>query len=273
MNFEYIKKLLECGRHGKVIQLIKNNVHIWSMDDYQKVYDICCFNVDLFKKDNRYFSELCSIYLHNHTPDSLFKKLKHAGSIRQSKYLDNVQYIQYFELTVDELKYIIKTQSKDTYSINTIELYKCLIYEDVDMISKIQSQKVYILSGDTISITSILYEYYTRGEYAKGDKMYNMMNILNSPKTYMSDSVMNIIYKYRHIWKDLRDKKILKFCKYFIDNVKYDTNEVLYAIQIVGGCDIKTLNYIMDEYFIRTFQDGYGYDIVNLHKIKKLKMV
>jgi hypothetical protein len=89
MNIEYIEKLLECGRHGRVMQLLRDNIHTWSMDDYIKVYWLChgyrfvsqCYTIynrinklcDSYRYDSKYYSDTFIIYIYDNKPYDIHK--------------------------------------------------------------------------------------------------------------------------------------------------------------------------------------------------------
>jgi hypothetical protein len=67
MNTKYIKSLLKKGKYGKVIHLIQQNLHMWSLDNFKEVLLLCSGIYDKTVNHDT-FSEECVIYIMERIP-------------------------------------------------------------------------------------------------------------------------------------------------------------------------------------------------------------
>lgn len=177
MNRLYISKLLKCNRVGKVIRLIRDNVYVWSVNDFEFVILAC---------------KLCCHYICHHIEkESLYNDLKRKLRIEGS-----MHYSDKFGVTIEHMRLTIKSGHSDLlYKYihgSDIEkyLYKLVKYGYLFMI------KYYLLSGyDIDKCVDILYN----GVHGA----YRLEN--NEVIKYLTSHVMLNRYMYRlssHIiWK------------------------------------------------------------------------
>lgn len=78
MNFEYIQALALANKYGHIIKIVRENIHLWSLDDFHKVY-LLLFGIKRQWRRPRlvfeYFSEECIMYINKYIPQHIHEYL------------------------------------------------------------------------------------------------------------------------------------------------------------------------------------------------------
>jgi hypothetical protein len=259
---------------------MRDNIQVWSLDDYQKVYYLCCGFDDKYgiEVNDYLFSDTCIIYAREFVPDHIQEHMRSeyimyqdhhdsllytSGSIRLYKCMkpDMNDFWYGGSLHDDIAMHFIKTQQLHLYcDIYTFSLIHMMIYEDEYIIHKVMN--------DTCRyIRNILYEYYTKGEYRKGQKLYEITSMLNMNVTYY-DVIMKMMNKWQYLWKDIYDKNVFGYCEKFIDGyfTKDDIPDILEILLYINKHDYDFLNRLHDVLFHENNIRKDMYDAMKINK-------
>jgi hypothetical protein len=259
MNFKYIEQLLIHNRYGKVIQLLKNNQNIWSLNDYQRVYFLCCgFPTSNYKHKKEYFSETCVIYSLDHIHAGIQKHMCSTSYLCSPLIYNILGYItgsikilkrQSSDYCIndtnnimhpDTLRYRIKTQNIWKYTtISSLVLINCFIYDN--NYTRLQSQYPRLYT----KIRRVLYGYYKRCEYTKGQKLYDMMHILKITR-------IDFVHEMRYMWKYIHNKNVLGFCEFFMDKHVSEYEKCAMLNVVSSHDDYNFLCQIFSDFFVMT---------------------
>lgn len=161
-NSEYIKKLLQCNRHGLLMKLMKDNTNIWSKNDYMYTYDQCMSNnprhaiicifmyyelpdkVDYYECMEEYITIEPStpINLNLYRFNESLVHSKHAIDITKYRFHKHTDTFKYEVYDPKLLKFYVKheviNRSIDSFMINTKRVCDVcrvpLYYRIIDMI-------------------------------------------------------------------------------------------------------------------------------------------
>jgi hypothetical protein len=225
MNFEHIKRLLECNRHGEVIRLMRDNIHTWSMNDYDYLYDLCygCKKIMQFVRPKCYkqiFAEPCIIYVLDHLcVDNIHGKISKYLRMRRAysygatriirRKIDHSIFRGMLCYNDDTIMYFIKKkQVSEVYNIIKYNASKWYFYDDYDiqnyLITKFKEKEIY---------AKLINSY----------KNINDRNMLNDfcrkiMLTCKSVHPIHYIYRYRDLHIHIYNNDFTEFRKAFRDN-------------------------------------------------------
>jgi hypothetical protein len=236
MNVNYIKTLLKSGRYGKVIHLIKSNVHIWSLDDYHKVYYLCCgllcdtktryISLEFSEYDKELFSDICVEYFTEFVQNNIYDRIQKSYDKYKIDAVNIFEYIIYKNDAVRmfkksnlykemyELRYPTGLQPSNDILKFCIQkgiyfkvLPKMMIYDDYINFLFTSNNRRFIIPP-----AHSLIEYYVKGEYDKFRILCDNTKLVLSGRNVticLTNDILNInscyvidiIVKYRHILK------------------------------------------------------------------------
>lgn len=224
MNFEHVKKLVVCNRYGEVIHLIRNNIHLWSSDDYCTLFILCCGlksqKSPIHGIYSDIFSEECILYMMDNMDCSNIINVINNIWFGNSHRVKNVIAYEHdsVRLFKRELFYGArygKCKQNGDISKYCIQKRKpilgCISPVYLDLVHKIGIYKCF---GQYHY--GLLY-WYSKGEYTKGDELCDMILLLYKNYYYYSMD-MNTTIKYKTIFKHFYNNDIEEICKCLIDN-------------------------------------------------------
>lgn len=123
MNLTFVKALLDKQHYGKVMYLMKNNIHVWSKDDYYTLYNMTLKNHYVVYK---YFRECFTHVIKITTPLPLISqnipydhiKYNYQNTCRASKRI----YSDIRVIELDTLKWFVNYFTIGGYSVNTYNM-------------------------------------------------------------------------------------------------------------------------------------------------------
>jgi hypothetical protein len=235
INHVYIENLLAYGKYGKLINLIKNNIHVWSLNDFFDIFALCCgyYSTYINAFDA---SELCVMYFIDHAPDIIRDHIMsddrdikitirgklHSGienllkllpynfnSIRLFKNIripQHEQYTYYFaQKHYDILKYCVDKEINHIGSTNVYNIDSTTtLYGKYGSILWFHNQYMYDDNrGFCINIFSYckqLIQLCVDKEYEICDKLYSELLISSTKKSGLRYNDVHFIVKYKQIW-------------------------------------------------------------------------
>jgi hypothetical protein len=235
MNFKYIEQLLIRNRYGEIIHILSKNINsyvsMFSLKDYLKVYDLCCRDAFIGmneKHHSRGFAESCIIYMLDNLPYDIHNYITNNAVISINYY----DMIPYYCGSIRLLKHK-SYANKQTYNVRLGDCHRDIVRQQIllkntdKFIGPSRNICVKIVAyGDyDPDVLDILYkfsldncshmiiDYYGDNEINAGDKLYNVLHVISEK----SVRYLNIIYKYRNIYRYVYEKNEYEFCKMFLE--------------------------------------------------------
>lgn len=203
-NLKYIYKLIKKNRHGKLIKIMKENIHEWSKDNYYRLLNIYyppyftiiyyivtkLINTNLIDLDTSQYSlypKYYSLYnihtlerITHHTYDKTFIDYKDDNTV---KYLDehSKHYNVIFNNAYCTYEFIIFDDTENLNFIKSLLSHK--------HINKLYAP--YIHYGNHITQTEI---WHMKDEFFDAPNMKEKKDILDDMKYLFSEYVLDIFY-------------------------------------------------------------------------------
>jgi hypothetical protein len=242
MNIAYIKKLVECNRYGTLNNVLKNNVNVWSLNDYVEVCmsmcdsnnkrNICENSIIFLVKYLKIYNKIANISIPcggfkthlqmfiyesslKHDSVALFKNVFVCFNNKNNfigynilKYLVKHKYVNYdkqFKFSCCDTLY------SNTYTRINICPTIMLQYELHCVNIAIRQIHVLYCSGgaDKYDLIYEIIDMYANGEYAKGDNIiYDISDrLMNTYDPMVRDNFINMLHdvrEYKYVWKSLK---------------------------------------------------------------------
>jgi hypothetical protein len=293
MNIAYIKKLVECNRYGEIIRLIKDNTHMWSINDFYNVYNLCCGTNSTIENMNNYIlennvrsthAEPCIIYMLEQNiiiTDTWIELIGRRSALCSIDFGDTgyCNFLPHYCDSVRLFKHkLCKSAPQDDFSLRKygpnllryfienrkLNDFKCgmtvpgeyLVYDNSDINYAI----VTTINRKNMNIPLI--NIYSKSEYELGDRLYEM--ILMTCKD--AHKLIHQIYKHKFMYVHIHNRNDIDLCKMILSNGYYVST--MYMLEIMFtylslNDSAKYVNSIINRYYTHGEPNDDMYNLVN----------
>lgn len=225
-NLKYVQELINKNRHGKLIKLFKENIHEWSIDNYNTIY---LYIIDNYDKCYNYVLVLYMEEVHKHVLEIDIHNLEYRDffnnniEIYKKHMIETLNKkdkcalklcLEYFDETFSGIKYVLSK-----------EIYTCLMMNGIDISGKILENILVWHRCETYKSIKYMYDKLKIFNQLNNNLSFNFENINNYAIDIMLNDDMEILNKFNFLISEgfidvfSNDAKVHKLAKIYRDKV------------------------------------------------------